>query len=260
MQKPVTSSLPLLFCFLLSGTAAAQYPAPPPSPPQQRPPVAITEPKAQGCPALSVQAQPNGPIRDGQRVIFSASFAGGDPKAAPTIVWSTTAGSVTQGQGSGRIEVDSTGAGSTPEREIKADVWIGGFAPECLMQGSASVKVIAPAVKFGEFGEVNAETLTKNLKALGEFMAQTPDDLYLIAYAGRNSERNFTPTWLKRIRDGLIAAGIDARRIAMTDGGFREQPLFDFWIVPAGSDTPRATPTIKRSEIVYPKTTPAKKP
>jgi len=259
MQKAVRRSLPLLFCFLLSGTLFGQYPTTPPQQ-QPKPPVAVVEPKAQGCPALSVQAQPNGPIRDGQRVVFSANLAGADPKTAPTIVWSTTAGSVMQGQGSGRIEVDSTGAGSTTEREIKAEVWVGGYAPECVLQGSASVKVIAPAVKFGEFGEVNAETLTTNLKALSEFMTQTPDDLYLIAYAGRNSERNFTSTWLKRIRDGLIAAGVEPRRMAMTDGGFREKPLFDFWIVPAGSDTPRATPTIKRSEIVYPKTAPAKKP
>src|SRR5262245_34170332 len=260
MRKAVTRSLPVLFCFLLSGTAAAQYPAPAQPQPPRPPGTVVTElPKAQPCPALSVQVQPGGPIRDGQRVIFSASFVGGDQKVVPTIVWSTTAGSGTQGQGSPRIEVDSTGAGGVPEREIKADVWIGGYAPECVLQGSASVKVIAPAVKFGEFGEVNADTLTKKLKALADYLTQSPDNLYLIAYAGRDSDRNLTSVWIKKIRDGLVTAGVEPRRISMTDGGFQEQPLFDFWILPSGAEPPRAAPTVKRSEIVYPKAAPVKK-
>jgi hypothetical protein len=91
-------------------------------------------------------------------------------------------------------------------------------------------------------------------------MAQSPDNLYVIAYAGRNSERGFTQNWVKRIKTGLTAAGVSEARVYAIDGGFREQPLFDFWMVPNGAEPPRPSPTIKRNEIVYPKTTPVKKP
>jgi hypothetical protein len=129
-----------------------------------------------------------------------------------------------------------------------------------VLQASASLKVIAPATKFGEFGAIGADSFATNIKALADFLAQSPDNVYFIAYAGRNSERGFTFNWVKRIKDALVEAGVPARKIVASDGGFREEPLFDFWIVPSGAEPPRATPTVKRTEIVYPKATPAKKP
>jgi len=84
--------------------------------------------------------------------------------------------------------------------------------------------------------------------------------LYVIVYAGRASERGFTQNWVKKIKMELAADGVADSRVYAMDGGFREQPLFDFWIVPIGADPPRPEPTVKRSEIVYPKTTPTKKP
>jgi len=199
-------------------------------------------------------------VRDGQRVNFTTNIAGGDPKVVPTIVWSTSAGAITQGNNTRRIEVDTTGAGASPDREVRADVWVGGYAPECVLQAVGTVKIIAPAAKFGEFGMVDDQTLKSNLDALTTFLTQSPDNLYVIAYAGRNSERGFTYNWLKRMKDALVGAGITPRRISAVDGGFREEPLFDFWIVPIGAEPPRPAPTVNRNEIVYPKTAPVRKP
>ena len=274
MQRAVVGFFAVLFLALFAGIAGAQDQAPPrrgvrPMPPtpaaapqQQQQPQQQPGENAGGCPTVVIQAQPGQVIRDGQPIVFMANVAGGDPKVAPTLVWNTSAGTITQGQDSRRIQVDSTGAGGTSEREIRADLWIGGYAPECgALQSSVTVKVIAPAVKYGEFGEVDAQTLKTNLEALANSLSQSPDNLYLIAYAGRNSERGFTANWAKKIKDSLIASGVEPRRIYAVDGGFREQPLFDFWIVPMGAEPPRPAPTIKRTEIVYPKTTtPAKKP
>ncbi|HEY2865765.1 MAG TPA: hypothetical protein VGJ02_01620 [Pyrinomonadaceae bacterium] len=259
-------------------TTSAQFPARPDPSPRQRPqrqpqqPVANpteqpqepNQPQQEGapCPSITVQAQPGPTVRDGQHIFFLANIQGGDPKIRPEIVWNTSAGTLTQGQSTRRVEIDTTGAGALPEREVKADLWVGGYASECQAQASGSVKIIAPATKFGEFGEVDTDTLKKNLEALTTFFAQSPDNLYLIVYAGRNSERNFSMTWARRIKDGLTVAGMEPRRVYAMDGGFREQPLFDFWIVPGGAEPPRPSPTVKRNEIVYPKATPTpvKKP
>ena len=252
--------LVFIFSALFGITVRAQLPQRPPRPTPEQQPV---EQSTQPCPPVAVQPQPFGTVRDGQKIYFTASYpVSPEQRPALTVVWNTSAGTILQGQGTNRIEVDTAGAGNTPDREVKAEVWINGFAPECVMQASASIKIIGPATKFGDFGEVSSEKFSANIKALADFMAQSPlqDNVYVIVYAGRSSERGFTQSWVKKIKTELATDGITESRIYAMDGGFREQPFFDFWIVPAGADPPRAEPTVKRSEIVYPKTAPVKKP
>ena len=89
------------------------------------------------------------------------------------------------------------------------------------------------------------------------------DKIYVIGYAGRNSERMFASTSLRRMRDQILKSGFPSARVGAYDGGFREQPAFEVWIVPEGSEPPRPTPTIDRKDIVYPRvkrTRPARKP
>lgn len=225
-------------------------PAPTPKP--------ASETKVYPCPSVSVQPLVQRQVREGQPVGFVVNLAGGDPKVAPTIVWNTSAGTITQGQGSRRIIVDTTGAAAYPDREIKADVWVGGYAPECVLQGSASTKVIPPATKFGDFGELPDKQVSENLKALSEYISQIPNDnnIWLIVYAGRDSERGYSYTRAKKLKDELIADGVAARRIIALDGGYMEKPLFDFWIVPFGAQPPTPKPTIDRREIINRKTPP----
>ena len=252
MQRTLTVSLSLYFLLFMFASANGQKPAPSPAnpaPPTGPPP----------CPTVSVQAQPN-QVHDGQRVSFTANIQGGDQRVSPTIVWNTSGGAITQGANTRRIEVDTTGAGSTSDRQIRVDVWVGGYAPECTLQASGNVRIIPPAVKFGEFGEIDDETFKRNLDALSKYLDQSPDNLHLIAYSGRTSERGLIQKWVKRIRDALTTTEIAPTRIAAVDGGYREQPLFEFWIVPAGAEPPRPTPTLKRSDIVTPTTRPARKP
>ena len=263
MQRTVVGFLPVLFLLSLTVTSGAQvfrFPTPTPSPRLTPSATPTPEPKPGPCPTVSVQSQRGQMVRDGQPVSFAANIAGGDPKIQPTMVWNTNAGTIKSGQYTRTIEVDSTGAGASPDREIKAEIWVGGYAPECFLQTSATVKIIPPAVKFGDFGEVSKDVLITNIKALADYLSQSPDNVYLIAYAGRNSERNFTFTWVKRIREELTMAGVAPKRVAALDGGFREEPLFDFWLVPVGAELPRPTPTVRREEIVYPKTTPTPAP
>jgi hypothetical protein len=191
-------------------------------------------------------------IRDGQPVVFNTRIDGGDPKAVPVIIWNTSAGLITAGQGTRQITVDSSGAGSAPDSEIKAQVWVGGYAPECLLQASASVRVTPPASRFGNFGELPAKDVSANLKQLSDFLSRSRDNVWLIVYAGRNSENGFAASRAAKIKSELIANGLEPRRIIAIDGGYMEKPLFDFWIVPLGARPPQPKPTIDRSEIAKP--------
>jgi len=263
MKKAVFVLLPLLVALAYVGAGAqrVRVPFPPLNPtptPTPRPSPSPTPDRVTPCPRITVQPQSAKTVRDGQPVSFGANIAGGDPKVMPTLLWSVNGGYIKEGQGSRQIQVDSTGAGSAQDRELKAEIWVGGYAPECSsLQASASIKIIPPATKFGEFGELPEKSVSENLEALANFLTQSQDNLYLFAYAGRKSDRGFAFNTIRKMKEELISKGIAPRRVIAIDGGFREEPLFDFWIVPQGAEPPRPSPTVNRNEIVYPKPPPS---
>jgi hypothetical protein len=257
--------LTIFLSFSFTNPAQAQFkglnsaPTPTPTPGPKPAPSATPpqEPKPVPCPRVTVQAQTRGMVRDGQPISFVANIAGGDPKVQPTVLWNLSAGAITEGQNTRRITVDTTGAGETFDREIKADIWVGGYAPECVLQASAIVKVIGAARKFGDFGDLPAETVSFHMKTLAEKVGDSTDTIFIIGYAGRKSDRGFVSNRLRIMRNELVTTHkLSPRRVNIIDGGFREEPLFDFWLVPPGAIPPRPQPTVDRREIVYPKATP----
>jgi hypothetical protein len=265
MKVAVLAILAILFTFsLIPVNAQSRYPfpvaTPTPTPRPQRSPSPRPEQRSAPCPKVTVQAQSAKQVRDGQPVSFGANIAGGDPNVQPTLLWSTNGGFIKDGQGTRKIEVDTSGAGVLPDGELVADLWVGGYAPECVIQEKAKIKVIAPAAKFGEFGELPAKAISENLAALASYISQTQDNVYFFSYAGRKSERGYAANWVRKMKDELVIAGLAPRRIIAMDGGFREEPAFEFWIVPIGAEPPRPSPTVRRDEIVFPTRVPVKRP
>ena len=227
-------------------------------PPPPRPEPANPPAQASPCPKIEIQNPPNRAIREGQPVTFVARVSGGDRTVVPSMLWNLSAGSIRDGQGTFKIEVDSNGAGAY--RQIVADLWVGGYPPECTSQATAqAITVVPPAVKIDEFGESAAEKEAERIANAVSAVSGDNDYIYVIAYSGRTNERGYANQALRRIADQFTKAGISSRRLGTLDGGFREQPAFEFWIVPEGSDPPRPTPTIDRKEIVYPKAIPSRR-
>ena len=215
-------------------------------------------PAVSPCPQIELRSQGPKAIREGQPISFTANIAGGDKNVTPAIVWNVSGGAIKDGQGTRRIDVDSNGAGA--DRKIVADLWVGGYAPECITQANTSVNVVPPAHKIDEFGELAPDEEKSRMEAAAAAVASNSDHLYLIGYAGRQTVRMYTSTALRRMRDQIMKAGLPPSRVSAYDGGFREQPAFELWIVPEGAEPPRPTPTVDRKEIVYPKTPPRSAP
>ncbi len=225
----------------------------PPSPPSQQNPDNPGQEKGSPCPQTQIQSQAK-TIREGQPVTFTARIVGGDKNVTPSILWNVSAGSIRDGQGTMRIDVDSTGAGEY--RAIVAELWLGGYAPECQPKSAPfRITIVPPAVKFDEFGSIAAEEENEKLTLAVRAAQFGNDKVYVIGYAGRNSERMFASTALRRMRDQIIKSGFPAARVVAYDGGFREQPAFEVWIVPEGAEPPKATPTVDRKDIVFPPVT-----
>src|SRR6185369_9308997 len=78
------------------------------------------------CPQVSVSCPSD--IDAGQPITFTASVPGGDTAATYTYNWSESAGTITSGQGTSSITVDTTGIGG---QSVTATVSIGGADPSC---------------------------------------------------------------------------------------------------------------------------------
>lgn len=254
MKRIFLLATPVLLAVFVSG-AAAQPPVRVPAQPGQ--PVA---PTAGPCPKLELQTGANRILRDGEPVAFIATLAGGDANVSPTFIWSTSAGTIKGGQGTRSVEVDSTGAGA--DRQIVVELWVGGYAAECTVQVSTTVKVAGPATKVDEFGDLPLERETERLNGFAAALAESNDNVSVIAYAGRTNVPGHASNVLKRIKAQLAASGVPVQRISAVDGGFREAAMYELWVVPVGALAPKPTPTVDRKDIVYPKPTPTpvKKP
>ncbi|HEU4833761.1 MAG TPA: Ig-like domain-containing protein, partial [Pyrinomonadaceae bacterium] len=105
------------------------------------------------CPVVSVSCpsdvEPNAPIT------FTASISSGAPGATYTYNWSVSAGTISSGQGTSTITVDTNGLGG---QSVTATVNIGGADPSCTgtsQSCTTSVKVAPPpARKFDEYGNI----------------------------------------------------------------------------------------------------------
>ena len=247
-----------LFCISVGCSISAQVAPPPrPTPAPQTPPLPTEQPPATvQCPHLEMHPSLQ-IVRDGAPIKFMASISGGDQKNL-ILSWSISGGTITNGQGTPAIDVDTTGAGA--EKNISASLLIGGFPPECAYEATSSVVVAGPAKKVDEYGTLKEEEETAKLDA---FIATvTPaEQAWIIVYAGRNAVRGQAVAETRKIRAYLLKSGTSSNQIVTIDGGFREEATHELWLVPIGAESPKATPTISPKDIVYPKPTPpVKKP
>ena len=192
------------------------------------------------CPTVSVSCPSD--VDPGQAITFTASVSN-DSGLSLTYNWSVSAGTISGGQGTNTITVDTTGlAGQT----VTATVSLGGADPSCTgTTASCSTTVKPPpaqSVKFDEYGNIkfNDEKARLDNYAI-QLQNQPGSTATIIVYgscAGEGQTRG------DRAKDYLVnTRGIDAGRITVIDGGCRSDLAVQLWIVPAGATAPAADTT-----------------
>jgi hypothetical protein len=188
------------------------------------------------CPTVSVTC-PND-VEANQPITFTASVAGGEAGAAWTYNWSVSAGTISGGQGTSTITVDTTGIGG---QSVTATVSIGGADPSCTgttASCTTSVRTpILPAVKFDEYGNIRFNDEKARLDNYAIQLQNQPGTTgTIIVYgscAGEGQQRG------DRAKDYLVnTRGIEAGRITVVDGGCRADLTVQLWIVPQGATAP----------------------
>lgn len=219
-------------------------------------PKSIPLPSPLPCP-YPVNVSAPSTVNDGDVVTFTAdvAYAG---SSALNYTWTISPASarIISGAGTPTIMVDTTGLGRQAVTAILV-VDDGSGERLCRQTAQASTNVIAlppPVVKnkcydcfpFTAFDDTKAR-----LDNLAIELQNTPTAQgYIIAYAGRGSRAGQADRLIKRARDYMVnERGIDASRLTVINGGYRDTDYFELWVVPQGAEAPTPTPTVSAGEV-----------
>ena len=191
------------------------------------------------CPTVSVSCPAD--VQQGSPITFNASATGGPSDMVATYNWSVSAGTISSGQGTSSITVDTAGIGG---QTVTATVELGGVAPECSRTASCSTSIVVPVVvtptRFDEYGNIrfNDEKARLDNYAI-QLQNQTGSQGYIVAYGTCEGQGQ---TRADRAKNYLVnTRGIEAGRIATLDGGCRADLAVELWIVPTGATAPAAS-------------------
>jgi hypothetical protein len=187
------------------------------------------------CPTVSVSCPSD--VDQGSPITYTASVSG---DASVTYNWSVSAGTISSGQGTSSITVDTAGLGG---QTVTATVELGGLDPSCSRTASCTTSIRAPnppAVKFDEYGNIkfNDEKARLDNYAI-QLQNQPGSQGYILAYGSCAGEAQARAD---RAKDYLVnTRGIDAGRLVTVDGGCRAELAVELWVVPTGATAPAAS-------------------
>jgi len=185
------------------------------------------------CPTVNVSCPDS--VDQGQPITFTASFNG---SGNVTYNWSVSAGTISSGQGTSSISVDTAGIGG---QTVTATVEIGGMAPECTRTASCTTSVKTPiqptCEKVDEYGDIK---FNDEKARLDNFASRLQTDAgskgYIIGYGaceGQGLAR------ANRAKDYLVnTRGIDAGRLEVIDGGCRAELWVELYVCQPGAAAP----------------------
>ncbi|MGZ5435094.1 MAG: hypothetical protein ACXWID_02205 [Pyrinomonadaceae bacterium] len=188
------------------------------------------------CPTLGVTCP--GDVDEGQPATFTANFGQGTPTVSETYNWTVSSGTITSGQGTSSITVDTKGVGGG---SITATVEIGGVDPSCNRTASCTVAVkpILIPRKFDEYGNIRFNDEKARLDNYAIQLQNAPTDRATIIGYGACEGEGLNRA--NRAKDYLVnTRGIDAGRIDTVDGGCRSELKVELWLVPSGATAPAA--------------------
>ena len=212
--------------------------------------VRIENAVASPCP-YPVNVSAPATANDGDVITFSADVAY-EGQSALNYTWTVSppTARIMSGAGTPTITVDSTGLG---RRRVTAILVVddGSGDRNCRQTSQASTSILAPVPqtptprRFDEFPSVAFDDDKARLDNMAIELQNSPDARgYIIAYAGRGTRPGTADGLGRRARNYLVETrGIDASRIVVVNGGYRERNTYELWLVPAGAEPPRPTPT-----------------
>ena len=186
-------------------------------------------------------------IKEGEPAIFTATVTGGDANVTYTYNWSVSSGTISSGQGTSSITVDTKGLGG---QSCTATVDLGGVDRTCSSYASSTVSIDnVPKTELhikGNFSTTKSFTDDAG-KFAGDFMsayyASESTKAIIFLYPGKDTK---AATAVKQMTAATKTAftkyGVKPVMYKIVTAGKRAQTSYEMWIVPKDGEMPVATP------------------
>lgn len=178
----------------------------------------------------------------------------------PEFQWVTSAGTITTGQGTDEITIDTTGIGGMV---LTATVSLSRVPVGCAVSASITVTVSPPPVAcglaFDQYGDLKFEDETARLDNFAIQLMNEPSAVgYILMSAGKVTFPNETAEHLARAKSYMSdVREIDRSRIVTLDCGFSNDLTIHLYIGDPGATLPVcATDGIPFSEVKFTKPRP----
>ena len=196
-------------------------------------------------------------VNDGDLITFTSDVSyGGSAPLSYTWTVSPADARIVSGAGTATITVDSTGLGS---QQVTATLVVddGSGDALCRQNAQAATSVVPkkpPEIEckpFDQFPSVAFDDDKARFDNLAIELQNAPDSqAYIIIYAGRTSRVGQVDALGRRTMDYLVnQRGVDARRITIVNGGYRDTDFIEIWVCPQGAKTPEPTPTVQPGDV-----------
>ena len=171
-------------------------------------------------------------------VTFTVELSGGSAAVTPTFNWRVSAGTITGGQGTPTITVDTKGASG---RAVTATVEVGGYNNlSCTASCTTQIPEPTAETNFDAYRDISFNNEKARLDNFVVWLQNHPGARgYILVYQGRRSRTGRAQLRGTRARDYLVnERGIEAGRIEVIEGGTREELTIELRGVPAGAARP----------------------
>lgn len=230
----------------LVGAVAAAAPAPRAGDEPHNP-----QPAPTSCPTVAVSCPDTG-LSD-VPITFTANISGADAAVTPTFKWTVTGFRILRGQGTSSITVEQPAQGGA----VVATVEVGGYDPACSVTADCTTSIIANPLprKLDEYGVIAVGDEKQRLDSfVGELQKDPAAQGYLVCYGGRRSGANEAQRRCDRAKNFLVVSrSMETSRVVTVDGGYREKPTIELWLVPSGTNPPVASPTVDPKDVRPPR-------
>ncbi len=178
----------------------------------------------------------------------------------PEFKWWLSLGTITTGQGTDEITVDTAGLGGLV---VTASVGLVGAPPDCKGSASITFNVKVPGLigcAFDNYGDIKFEDEKARLDNFAIQLTNQPLSTgHILISAGRETFEREAEERLDRAKSYLAdVREIDPNRIVTIDCGFSQELNAQLWVVPLGATAPVCSNSLEVpfSEIKFTKPRP----
>jgi hypothetical protein len=168
-------------------------------------------------------------------VTYTANLSGGTAGITPVYNWTVTGGTITSGQGTSSIQVDATGLEG---QSITANVSVEGYNLSCT--ATCTTQIPRQPLKCRQVDYYPPIRYNDEKARLDNYAISLQNEPNakgtIIVFGGPKSNNADKQKRIKRAYDYLVnVRGISPDRLVTKDGGQRDQPTTELWIVPLGA-------------------------